>query len=131
MLDTEEGSMDINGLDDADTVGSKRPIKDGPFDADGISLSFVVGGILTLDPMLGVDTGYNDLDGWNEELLDVGGAIALSDGRIDTSRPMVGLCDDGVAALTDGSVLTWDFQFVNARLMALNSHSGDMFQPQM
>eukprot|EP00978_Attheya_sp_CCMP212_P022994 scaffold69570_cov83-Attheya_sp.AAC.2 len=73
--------------------------------------------------MLGVDveTGSNDLDGCNEELLDglllsvgpslgfsfgktdtVGCALALNDGRIDTSGPLVGVC---VVMLTDGSVL--------------------------
>eukprot|EP00978_Attheya_sp_CCMP212_P032495 scaffold127299_cov31-Attheya_sp.AAC.1 len=77
--------------------------------------------------MLGVDvdveTGSNDLDGCNEDLLDglllsvgpslgfsfgkndtVGCALALNlnDGRIDTTGPLVGVC---VVMLTDGSVL--------------------------
>eukprot|EP00978_Attheya_sp_CCMP212_P006895 scaffold16096_cov64-Attheya_sp.AAC.3 len=64
---------------------------DGPIDADGIPLIFVVGEILSLGPML---------DG------SVGGALAPSDGRIDMSGPFVGLCDGGVVVLTDGSVLS-------------------------
>jgi hypothetical protein len=79
--------------------------------------------------MLGLETGSNELDGCNEGLLDclvlsvsagpplgfwigedgsVAGALGLSDGRIDTSGPLVGLCDCGCGGvvLTDGSVLT-------------------------
>jgi hypothetical protein len=96
-------------------------MEEGPIDNDGILLGFVVGGILTLGLMLGVETGCNDLDGCNEELLDglvlsvglsllcslgksdtVGGALAFNDGRNDTDGP----CDGGVVMLTDGSVLT-------------------------
>eukprot|EP00978_Attheya_sp_CCMP212_P037375 scaffold175608_cov71-Attheya_sp.AAC.1 len=74
--------------------------------------------------MLGLETGSNDLDGCNEELLDglvlsvepslgfslgktdtVGGALAINDGRIDTSGPLVGFCDGGIVMLMDGSVL--------------------------
>jgi len=74
--------------------------------------------------MLGVETGSNDLDGCNEELLDglvlsvepslglslentdiVGGALSLNDGCIDMSGPLVGFCDGGVAMIMDGSVL--------------------------
>ena len=71
--------------------------------------------------MLGVGTGSNNLDGFNEEVLDglvlsvgaslgfsfgktdtVGGALALNDGPIDMRGPLVGFC---VVMLTDGSVL--------------------------
>jgi hypothetical protein len=53
------------GESDTVTVGSKLPLEDGPIDDDGISLSFIVGGILTLTlgAMLGVEIGSNDWDG--------------------------------------------------------------------
>jgi hypothetical protein len=51
-------------------VGSKLPLNDGLIDADGIPLIFFVGEMLTLGPMLGLETGYNDLDGCNDGLLD-------------------------------------------------------------
>eukprot|EP00978_Attheya_sp_CCMP212_P032180 scaffold124226_cov51-Attheya_sp.AAC.2 len=49
----------------------RLPFKDGPIDADGIPLFFVVGDgeILLLGPMLGLETGSNELDGCNEGLL--------------------------------------------------------------
>eukprot|EP00550_Attheya_septentrionalis_P008632 CAMPEP_0198294922 /NCGR_PEP_ID=MMETSP1449-20131203/24749_1 /TAXON_ID=420275 /ORGANISM="Attheya septentrionalis, Strain CCMP2084" /LENGTH=89 /DNA_ID=CAMNT_0043995021 /DNA_START=42 /DNA_END=307 /DNA_ORIENTATION=+ len=59
-----------SSLEESDRVGSKLPLEDGPIDDDGISLSVVVGGMLTRGAMLGGETGYIDLDGCNEELLD-------------------------------------------------------------
>eukprot|EP00978_Attheya_sp_CCMP212_P023767 scaffold73513_cov82-Attheya_sp.AAC.1 len=88
MLGAEDGSMDIDVVDeglfdgpilcvggslefslgesDTDTVDSKLPLKEGPIDADGIPLTFVVGEILMLGPMLGLEPGSNDFDGCNE-----------------------------------------------------------------
>eukprot|EP00978_Attheya_sp_CCMP212_P001345 scaffold2821_cov47-Attheya_sp.AAC.2 len=95
------GSLEFS-LGESDTVGRRLPLNDGPIDADGIPLVFIVGEILTLGPMLGLETGSNDSDGCNEG---DGGVIVLTDGAVLTLVGLtlglsVGKCE------TDGSELT-------------------------
>eukprot|EP00978_Attheya_sp_CCMP212_P044446 scaffold310617_cov56-Attheya_sp.AAC.1 len=80
ILGAEKGSTDIDGDDEeCDTVGNILDFKDGDMCSDGNPLGSVVGVGLSLDGS-------------------VGGALGLSDGRIDTSGPLVGFCDGGVVS---------------------------------
>eukprot|EP00978_Attheya_sp_CCMP212_P045132 scaffold334594_cov37-Attheya_sp.AAC.1 len=66
MLGPEEGSTDIDGVDE----GNILALKDGSIDAEGNVLGSGVGVRLKLGPMLGVDAGSTEIDGFVEGVLD-------------------------------------------------------------
>jgi len=134
-LDLDDGVMLVLGsklgtlAGSIDTDGATLLLIKG--DLDGILLSFVVGGMLTLTLGsilgLGVEAGSNESDGYKEGLLNgfvlsvgpslglsfgetdtVGGTLPLNDGPMDMggTGTLVGCIDGGFDFIMDGSVLT-------------------------
>eukprot|EP00978_Attheya_sp_CCMP212_P028306 scaffold97407_cov39-Attheya_sp.AAC.1 len=66
MLGTEEGSTDIDGVDEGLINGPGLVVGDGSIDSEGTVLGSVVGVRLKLVPMLGVDAGSTEIDGFIE-----------------------------------------------------------------
>eukprot|EP00978_Attheya_sp_CCMP212_P026022 scaffold84833_cov99-Attheya_sp.AAC.3 len=64
-------------------------LRDGTTDIDGNSLGSVVGGRLTLGPMLGAEEGSTDIDGVDECFID-GPIVVVEDGPIDSEGKLLG-----------------------------------------
>eukprot|EP00978_Attheya_sp_CCMP212_P001343 scaffold2820_cov77-Attheya_sp.AAC.3 len=120
MLGAEEGSTNIDGVDDGTILG----FEDGSIDAEGKVLSSIVGVRLTLGLMLGVDAGSMDIDGFTEDdnslgavvgvrlMIMIGPMLGAENGSTDIDGEDEGLIDGPIlvvgvddGALLDGSML--------------------------